>query len=100
MADDDKDHRDRRDEDYAHLYHNPVERFGQLPGPTRQWLEDLREDDIKEMEEERKFYRTVKTIIKFNKYLAMFIIATFVGAVQFGDAVQKFINWVIHIGRT
>ena len=95
-----RDHRDHRDDDFAHLYHNPVERFGQLPETTRQWLENLREDDIKEMEEERKFYRTVKMIIKFNKYLGMFIIATFIGAVQFGEAIQKFVNWLVHAGRT
>ena len=94
------DHRDHRDDGYAHLYHDPVERFGQLPESTRQWLEDLRPDDIKEMEEERKFYRTFKTVIKFNKYLGMFIIAIFVGAVQFGEAIQKFITWIGHLARS
>jgi hypothetical protein len=100
VADDDNDHKDHRDDGYAHLYHNPVDRFNQLPESTRRWLENLRDDDIKEMEEERKFYRTVQTIIKFNKYLGVFIIATFIGAVQFGEAIQKFISWVSHIGRT
>src|SRR5665647_540140 len=99
MVADNHEHRDHRDDDFAHLYHNPVERFSQLPETTRQWLENLREDDIKEMEEERKFYRTIKTIVRFNKYLGMFIIAVFVGAVQFGDAAQKFIFWISHTGR-
>ena len=99
MADDDKDHRDHRDEGFAHLYRNPVERFGQLPEPTRQWLEELREDDIQELNDAVKFYRTARAVGRFNKWLIITVVTIFVGAAAFGKALQEFWAWFIHAVR-
>ena len=100
MADDYKDHRAHGDEEYANLYRDPIDRYGQLPEGTRRWLENLREDDLKELDEERKFYRSVKTIARFNKYLVMLIVGIFVAAVQFGESISKFFVWLSHVGRS
>ena len=100
MADDDKSHKDHHgDEGYAQPYKNPVERFWQLPEPTRQWLEDLREDDIKELIDAIKFYRTARAVGRFNKWLIITIVTIFIGAAGFGEAILKFWVWVSHIGR-
>ena len=100
MADDDKDHRDHRDEVYAHLYHNPVERFWQLPEPTRQWLENLRPDDIKELNDAVKFYHATAVGGKFVKWLAYVIVAIFVGSAALGHAIQDLWSWMFKAGHT
>ncbi len=86
MADDD-------DDDYTHLYHNPIHRFGHLPETTRQWLEDLRPDDIAKIQEAVKFYNTARSVGRFNKWLILFVISTFIAAVAFGKSVAEFWAW-------
>ena len=100
MADDDKDHRDHRDEGYAHLYQNPVERFGQLPEPTRQWLENLRQDDIKDLNDAVKFYHATAAGGKFIKWLAIAVVAIFVGSAALGHAVQDLWGWIFKAGHS
>jgi hypothetical protein len=99
MADDDRDHRDHSDSGYAYLFHDPVERFGQLPEKTRHWLENLREDDIKELKDAVSFYRTARAVGRFNKWLIITIVTIFIGAAAFGDALLKFWAWISHAGH-
>ena len=99
MSDDHRDHRAHGDEEYAHLYRDPIERFGQLPETTRKWLENLREDDIAEIKNALKLYRRVNSGGWLIKYLLGTIVVTFVGAMQFGEAIQKFVAWITHFGR-
>lgn len=86
------------DEDrYLHQYNNPVERFAQLPEPTRQWLENLREDDIKQLNEAIRFYDAARVGGRFIKWLIITVVAIFVGAAAFGEAIQKI--WTLISGR-
>ncbi len=96
---DHRDHRDHGDDDYAHLYHDPVERFGQLPEPTRKWLEDLRKEDIKELNDAVRFFHATKAGGKFVKWLMFMIVTIFVGAAAFGEALQKLWGLISHAGR-
>ena len=100
MAEDDKDHRDHHDEDYVHLYHNPVERFGQLPEDTRQWLENLRADDLADLKDAVKFYHATAAGGKFVKWLAYAVVAIFVGSAALGHAFQDLWGWIFKTGHT
>lgn len=73
--------------------HNPVERFAHLPEPTRKFLEDLREDDITDLNDAVRFYRNAKTIGRFNAWLIMSALATFGAFVAFGEAIRKILGW-------
>ena len=86
---DHRDHRDHGDSDYAQPYFNPVQRFGQLPEATRQWLENLRPSDLKDLDDAVRFYHSTKAGGRFMKWLMISIVTIFVGAAAFGDAVQK-----------
>jgi hypothetical protein len=77
---------------------NPVNRFAHLPEPTRKWLEQLREDDLSDLNEAVRFYHNIKTVGRFNKWLIITVVASFVVAVQFGEAIQKAFNWIVRSG--
>src|ERR1035437_69415 len=100
MADDDKDHRDHGVRDYAGTMWNPIERFGQLPEPTRQWLESLRQGDIKDLNDAVKFYHATAAGGKFIKWMAIAVVAIFVGTAALGDAIQKLWGWMFHAGQS
>lgn len=73
--------------------HNPAHRFAHLPEPTRKWLEQLREDDIKEMVDAIRFWRTVKAGSWIIKWAMGIFLATFLGVVAFGEAILKVWTW-------
>jgi hypothetical protein len=77
---------------------NPVDRFIHLPRPTRRWLESLREEDIRDIEEAAEFLHKTKTIGKFGKWLVITFVAIFVGMVQFGEAFVKGLTWFLGKG--
>jgi hypothetical protein len=98
---DDHDHRDFRahgDEEYAHLYRDPIDRYGQLPEWKRRWIEELTEEKIKDQDDATRFYHGAKAGGRFVKWLMITIVAVFVGAAAFGDAVQKLWHIVIRTG--
>jgi hypothetical protein len=100
MSDDHRDFKARGDKDSRYMYHDPVERFGQLPEPTRQWLERLREEDIKELNDAVRFYHATKAGGRFVKWLMITIVAIFVGAAAFGEALQKLWTLISHAIRS
>ena len=77
---------------------NPVDRFAHLPEETRQWLEQLREDDISEIREVIKFMREVKTLTKFGKWALITVVSTFTGAVLLGEKIA--VAWKFFTGAT
>lgn len=84
--------------DWAREYKSPVERFAQLPEPTRAFLEDLREDDLKDLAEAIRFYHSVRVIGRFWKWLIITTVAIFVGAATLGEAIQKLWHWILPKG--
>ena len=92
---DHRDHRDHGDADDA----APIERFWQLPGSTRQWLEGLRPDDIEELKDALKLYRTVNAGGRLVKWLSITIVAIFVGAATLGEALAKLWAFISHAVR-
>lgn len=75
-------------------FHNPADRFGQLPEPTRQWLEKLREGDLEDLAEAMRFYHDFKSFRRFGRWLILTVVGVFVVSVQFGEAIQKLIGLV------
>src|ERR1022692_3943715 len=99
MADDDKDHRDPHDRDYVGSVWNPIERFGQLPESTRRWLEDKRPSDLKDLDDAVKFYHATAAGGKFIKWLAIAVVAIFVGSAALGHAIQDLWSWIFKAGH-
>ncbi len=90
----DQDELDNREE-----FHSPVRRFHQLPEPVREFLEQLREDDINEIKEAIRFQRSAKVVGKFSKWLIISVATALVGAVAFGKAILDALSWIAPGGR-
>ena len=95
-------HRDRGSFEPPHLatqpIANPVDRFAHLPEETREWLENLRGEDITELRGAIQFMREVKTVTKFGKWALMTVIATFTGAVLLGEKIA--VAWKFFTGAS
>jgi hypothetical protein len=79
----------------GHYQPHHAERFNQLPEAVKQWLENLREEDIQEFNDAVKLFRTVNSGGRMVKWTAYTIIAMFVGAAALGDALQKLWHWTL-----
>lgn len=79
--------------------HNPVDRFAHLPEPTRKFLEQLREEDIKDILEAARAVKSTKTFGKVMRWSIISVVGFFVAASQFGEAVTKLLHWMNLGGR-
>lgn len=77
-------------------YHNPVDRYAQLPEPTRRWLEHLRPGELDEIEEALNFLRSVKSTTRFVKWLTVSAIAVLLLMSQLGESFLKV--WHMFVG--
>jgi hypothetical protein len=87
------------EDDRSHLYHNPIERFWQLSETTRKWLENLRPEDIKEMNDAIKLKRKIEAGGWLFKWISITIVSFFVGAAALGESLQKVWAMLIHAVR-
>ena len=78
---------------------NPADRFAHLPEPTRKWLEQLRADDIEEINEAVRFIRSIKAWGWITKWMVGVFLAIFLGIVAFGEGIQKLLGWFSLGGR-
>lgn len=76
------------------MVREPADRFAQLPESTREWLEQLREEDIQSIHEATKFYHDFKGFGKISKWIVITIVAIFITASQFSDAILKLLGWI------
>ena len=80
-------------EPWRYDYNTPVERFVQLSPKTRKFLEDLSEADLASIKEAMVFYRTAKTVGKFNLWLVGGIAGLVVASVAFGETIRTALKW-------
>ena len=92
--------------------HNPIDRYLMLPPQIREWLEQLREDDISKLKELGRFssddiaalheailfHRSAKTIGRFSIRVVIFVVTTFTGGVLFGEKLQIAWKWILSRG--
>lgn len=53
--------------------------FNQLPRNTREWLSNLREEDIEEIEDAREWLRDFKTVGRVGRWFILGVVAAFAG---------------------
>lgn len=67
----------------------PIQKFLHLPEHTRKWLEELREEDIEEIDDAVGFYRKSKSFLTVFKWLVVTLVAVFMGTYKLGEAILK-----------
>lgn len=70
-----------------------ADRYTKLPEHTREFLEDLREEEIDDLRETIEFYRSVKTVGRFMKWLIILMVGAFIGSIALAENVAKVITW-------
>jgi hypothetical protein len=73
---------------------NPVDRFAHLPETTRQWLEELRKEDVDDLRRILQGFRKTGTVLWFFKWIIITVASGFVGTVAFGESVAKTLSWL------
>ena len=71
----------------------PVNRMMELPEETREFLAQLREDDIKTLKDGVRLVNAIQTVGRFIKWLLVGILGVAVGIVMFGESVGKILAW-------
>ncbi|KRA00475.1 hypothetical protein ASD64_01230 [Mesorhizobium sp. Root157] len=71
----------------------PVNRMAELPEETREFLAQLREDDIRTLKDGVKLVNAIQTVGKFFKWLLVGMLGMAVGTVMFGESVSKIVSW-------
>lgn len=71
----------------------PVNRMAELPEETREFLSQLREDDIKTLKDGVRLVNAIQTVGSFFKWLLVGILGFVVGVVMLGESVMKIIAW-------
>ncbi|MHA6646300.1 hypothetical protein [Mesorhizobium sp. A623] len=71
-----------------------VNRMAELPEETREFLAQLREDDIATLKDGVKLVNAIRTVGTFMKWTLVGIIGMVVGVVMLGESVGKIIAWL------
>lgn len=77
--------------------HKPIDKYSQLPETTRDWLEGLRPDDTKEIDDVRRWFRNSKIITAFGRWLVVAMVAVFLAT---GQATELFFKIISRITGT
>lgn len=72
---------------------SPVNRMAELPEETREFLSQLREDDIKAMRDGLRLVTATMIVGKFVKWCIVGVLGIAVGIVMFGESVAKIAAW-------
>ena len=71
----------------------PVNRMAELPEETREFLSQLREDDIKALKDGLKLVNATLIVGAFVKWMIVGVLGIAVGIVMFGESVAKIVAW-------
>ena len=71
----------------------PAERMAELPEETREFLAQLREEDIATLKDGVRLVNAIRTVGTFMKWLIVGFLGLVVGVVMLGESVLKIIAW-------
>ena len=65
----------------------------ELPQYTQDFLTDLKEDEVKELQEAIELVRSIKTVSKFLKWMIITSIAILLSLISLGEGILKMKAW-------
>ena len=68
-------------------------RYSQLPEATREFLEELREQDVALLGDAINFMRSARTMGRFFRWSAILVVGFFVGTGALRDAIVRIWGW-------
>lgn len=73
-----------------------AQRFDDLPPKTKDFLTNLRADEVDTLNDGIRLVGAVRTVGTFVKWVIVGILGLFVGIVMLGESVAKIIRWLGH----
>lgn len=70
-----------------------AKRFDDLSEPTKQFLSNLRSDEIDTLNDGIRLVGAIRTVGTFMKWIIVGVIGFFAGVVMLGESVVKIITW-------
>ena len=70
-----------------------ADRYAELPEETRDFLEDLRPQEIVLLNKAINFMRSAETMGRFFRWSAILVVGFFLGTVALRDAIVKIWGW-------
>ena len=74
-------------------YEERPKKMIELPQYTQDFLTDLKEDEVKELQEAIELVRSIRTVSKFLKWVIITSIAIFLSIISLGEGVLKMKAW-------
>lgn len=71
-----------------------AKRFDDLPERTKQFLSDLRPDEVDTLNDGIRLVRSIATVGAFMKWVIVGVLGLFVGVVMLGESVGKILIWL------
>ncbi len=71
-----------------------AKRFDDLPERTKQFLSDLRPDEVDTLNDGIRLVRSIATVGAFMKWVIVGVLGLFVGVVMLGESVGKILAWL------
>ncbi|MBN9600823.1 MAG: hypothetical protein J0G28_14280 [Afipia sp.] len=72
---------------------NAAHRFDDLPEKTKDFLTNLREEEIDTLSDGIRLVGAIRTVGTFVKWVIVGLIGIFAGIVLFGESVMKILSW-------
>lgn len=72
---------------------NEAKRFDDLPDRTKEFLSNLREDEIDTLNDGIRLVGAIRTVGTFVRWVIVGLLGIFAGVVMFGEAVGKLVGW-------
>ncbi|WP_428029831.1 hypothetical protein [Ancylobacter sp.] len=72
--------------------------YDDLNPKVREFLADLDEEKVAELEEAIRFTRATKTVSRFLKWCLITVVAVFLTTAALGEAIGKIWGWITSIG--
>ena len=72
--------------------------FDDLDPAVQEFLRDLDERKVRELEESKDFVRATRTVTRFLKWCVITFVAVFVTTAALGEALGKIWSWFAAIG--
>lgn len=70
-----------------------TKRFDDLPPKTKEFLSNLRDDEIDTLNDGIRLVSAIRTAGTFARWVIVGILGIFAGVVMFGEAVGKIVGW-------
>lgn len=75
-----------------------AKRFEDLPEKTKEFLSNLRKEELATLAEGIKLVSAIRTVGKFVKWAIIGLLGIFSGVVMFGEALMKIAAWFKPLG--